>query len=155
MNKRIRNNLILGGSSLLFVVMIATLFLNSYSIQETVKSISITSTKLDYSNKEAGSLKVTKSAEWISSDKVKITMDLDTVSYPSEGEKNLIFVLDTTNAMNQKIESVKESISVLTNTFLVNNNHRIALIDMNEDSTILSNLTNNKEELLVKSKESF
>ncbi len=150
MKKLEKKIFVLGGVCLAFVVMITTLFLNSYSIQETVKSISITSTKLDYSNKEAGSFKVTKSSEWISSEKVKITMDLDTVSFPNEGEKNLILILDTSNVMDGKINSIKDSMNVLIDTFLVNSNYKMALIDMNEESTILSNLTNNKEKITSK-----
>ena len=149
--KKLRSKkLILGGFCLVLIAMITTLFLNSYSIQETVRSITFTSSRLGYSKKESGSFQVTKSAEWISKEKVKITLDIDTVPFSSDRERNLVLILDTSNSMKEDLEEIKRSMILLVNTFLVNNQNKMALIDLNETSSIVSLLTNDKEAITNK-----
>ena len=62
----------------LFIVLVGV-FLKSYAVLEPVKSISFSSEKLNYQNNEPGSVGITKSAEWISSGKARITFELNTV----------------------------------------------------------------------------
>lgn len=69
--------------SLVFVgtlLILSGILFNSFSLPETIKSISFTSENVNYEKKEAGSWKVDKSAKWIAKDQVQITFDVDTVS---------------------------------------------------------------------------
>ncbi len=142
-------NLVIGGISLGIILGVVAILLNSYSAMEPIKSITFSSNELSYTSKEPGSFEVTKSGKWISKDKVRITFDLDTIPLSSEKEKNIILVLDTSNAMDQnKLDQVKESSKALVNTFLSDSKHKVALIEFNENATIRFNLTNDQDSLV-------
>lgn len=122
--------------------------LSSYSTPELVSSITIDSTKLSYSDKIQGSFRITKSAQWISEDKVKVTLDLNTTPLKDENGKDIIFVLDVSDTMkNEKILGIQKELKNIINTSLLDSSNRIALVTYSNSSKILSNLTNNQEEL--------
>lgn len=130
----------------LILSMICIFVLSSYSAPELISSITIDSTELSYQNKTPGSFRITKSAKWISENKVRVTLDLDTVSLKEENEKNIIFVLDTSDIMkNEKILGIKRELQNIVNT--LDSSYQIALITYSDTSKIISNFTNDKEDL--------
>ncbi len=115
---------------------------------QPVKSVEILSEKLDYNKKEPGSWKIDKSAKWISKGTAEITFDLDTTVKNNNKYTDVIFVLDVSGSMEgDKLERVKSDAVELVNYLLDEEKNRAALITFEERSEILSNLTNDKEEL--------
>ena len=120
--------------------------LSSYSAPELVSSITIDSAQLSYQSKAPGSFRITKSAKWISNDKVRVTLDLDTVFLKEKTDKDIIFVLDVSDNMKkEKILGIKKELQNIINT--LDSNNQIALITYSDSSKIISNLTSNKEDL--------
>ena len=120
--------------------------ISSYSVLELVSSITIDSMELNYQNQTPGSFRITKNAKWISSDKVKVTLDLKTIPLKKESNKNIIFVIDNSSVMkNEKILSVKKELQNLVNT--VDSNKKMAIISYSNSSKIISNFTNDGEKL--------
>lgn len=125
------------------------ILLNSYALIETIDSISFTSTKLSYEKKEPGSLKIVKSARWISSDKVRITFDVDSILKRSTQYTDTILVLDLSYTMNgEKLDRLKEELIQLINELLSDSNNQVALITFSTDFKIVSKFTNNKDILV-------
>jgi len=135
--------------SILCVVVLSIfcgLLFSSYSAQELIPSVEIDSKKLSYQEKTPGSFRMTKSAKWISSNQVKVTLDLDTVSYSENKGKDIIFIIDTSTEMkNDKILEVKKEIKNIVNTLLLDSNHKISIITYSDTSKIVTSLSNDKE----------
>ena len=122
---------------------------SSYSVPELVSSITVDSMELNYQNQTPGSFRVTKSAKWISSDKVRVTLDLKTISLEEASDKNIIIVLDTSNTMkNEKVLGIKRELQNIIN--MVDSNKQMAIITYNNSSKIISNFTSNQEKLKEK-----
>ena len=134
---------------LFFMVVVCIGFMSSsYSKTEENASIVVDTTKLSYQDKTPGSFRVTKSAKWISKDQVKVTLDLDTVSLGEGKGKDLIFLLDVSeNMKNERLLRVKKELKNIVNTVLLDSNNRVVIITYSDTSKIISNLTNNQEEL--------
>ncbi|MBO5138329.1 MAG: BspA family leucine-rich repeat surface protein [Bacilli bacterium] len=114
---------------------------------EEVKSITITQD--GYKTKTPGSFNVNKSADWIGVNKARITFDVDTIIKTSNNYKDIIFVLDISGSMSgDKIEKVKSDTKELVESLLNDSNNKVALITFDTNSTILSDFTNNKEEII-------
>ena len=78
--KKVESRLILASIEIIGILfLLVGLLHSSFSLVEPVKSISFTSEKLNYNEKEPGSFKVEKSAKWIEKGKARITFDVDTV----------------------------------------------------------------------------
>ena len=134
---------------LLIIIPIIIFFVGrSFSLEYTqeIKRVEIESE--DYDN--PGSWHIDKSAEWIGSNKARVTFDVSSVIKTVEGRnKDVILVIDVSGSMNgNKLDKVKEDSSSLINYLLSDNNNRVALITFDSDSTILSGFTNNKTALL-------
>ena len=123
---------------------------NSFSLLQPVKSVSIYSNNVSYQNSEPGAWKVTKSAQWTSVGKARITVDIDTILKTEDKTyKDIIMVLDISSSMSgEKLNRVKSDSIELINSVLSNSNNKIALISFNTSSTLLSNLTNDKDTLI-------
>ena len=135
--------------SLLVMATILLVLPFSFAAPTPTKSVEIFSENSNYKEKEAGSWKVTKSAEWISSGKARITFDVDTVAKTANQYTDIILVLDISSSMSgNKLDRVKRDATELVNSLLSNTNNRAALITFDTTSRVVSNLTNNKDELV-------
>ena len=148
-NKNNRNIIgIILGIIILSVVIIIPI---SLATPTPVRSVEIKSENLDYDKKEPGSFKVTKSAKWISKGKAQITFDIDTVMKNDTKDNDVILVLDTSDSMNgKKLERLKADCVELVDSLLADSNNKVALITFGTSSNIVSNFTNNKEDLTNK-----
>ncbi len=133
----------------LLITLAIVLIPSSFSLETEVRSVTITSKELSYEQKEPGSWKVEKSAEWTSKGKARITFDVDTVLKTSSLNKDVILVLDVSGSMaGEKLDRVKHDSKELVNSLLSDSNNRVALITFETESTLVSKLTNEKETIL-------
>lgn len=131
----------------LSIFLVGAIF-SSYALEEPVGSISFTSQSLNYQDKTPGSFKITKSASWLEKGTARVTFDINTILNINEQDTDLLLVLDTTISLEkEKFTQLKESVNEVANSVLSNTNNQIGLITFAKDATILSDFTNNKEEL--------
>lgn len=121
-------------------------FLNGLGIYtEEIKNLEIMSD--DYN--EPGSWHINKSVKWISSNTARITFDVESIFKSDDHNKDIILVLDTSASMDgSRIRKTIEDSSELIDDLLSHEDNNIALITFNSTSTILSEFTNDKYELL-------
>ena len=114
---------------------ITGLLYSSFALVEPIKTISFTSEKLNYNEKEPGSWKVEKNAEWIEKGKARITFQVDSVLKTESKNTDIIFVLDISGSMNgEKLERVKRDSIELINTLLSDSNNKAALVTFDTES---------------------
>ncbi len=121
---------------------------NSFSQSLPIKSIEVFSENSNYKNYEAGAWRVTNSASLISKDKIRVTIDIDTViKSDSNSATDIMFILD--NSMtDERLQRVKKSFDSLLDNYFSNSNNRAGLISFNSRASLVSELTNDKEKLL-------
>ena len=104
----------------------------------------------NYDEEGEAAWKLDKKAEWISRDKVKLTIQADTVIMSTKKPKDVILVYDISGSMqDEKIEEVKKDTKNLF-TYLFGPNsldNKVALISFSDNSSILSELTNDRTAL--------
>jgi len=111
--------------------------LNIFGELTPVDSIEIFSENVDYSKKEAGSWKVTKSARWNGRGTAEITFNIDTVAMLEKEYTDVLFVLDVSGSMyGDKLNRVKNDSVELVESLLSNNKNRAALITFETGSKI-------------------
>lgn len=132
------------------VNILTTKILNSLGVYtEEIKSVGIESN--DYGSKTGGSWHIDKSAIWTSRTEAKITFDVDTIRKARGEHKDVVLVLDVSGSMHgEKMERVKGDAIELVNYLLEDINNRVAIISFSDKSNILSNFSNNREELITK-----
>jgi len=136
---------------LLVVVGAAVVLSNVFGELTPIKSIEIFSEKLDYTKKEPGAWRITKSAKWSSRGIAEITIDVDTIRKSKSKYTDVIFVLDTSDSMEgDRISKAKDGVRELISNLLGEEKNHAALISFDMTSTIHSGLTNNKSELISK-----
>jgi len=114
-----------------------------------IKSIEIFSEQADFSKKEPGSWKITKSAKWVSKGTAEITFDVDTVLKTENKNADVLFVLDISGSMSlDKLNRVKADSIELIESLLSNNKNKAGLITFETNSSIVSELTSDKEQLI-------
>ncbi len=104
----------------------------------------------NYDTEGDAAWKLDKKAEWISKNKVKLTLTANTVIMPTKKPKDVILVYDISGSMqDEKMEEVKKDTkNLFTYLFGVSSlDNKVALISFSDSSTILSDLTNDREEL--------
>ena len=139
------------GLSLMLLLVGIIIIPSALASPVSVKSVTITSERLDYNKKEEGSFKIDKQAEWTSLGKARITFNLDTVMKKEEKDTDIIFVLDISGSMNgDKLTRVKEDSIELIEELMKNKNNKASLITFETDSTIVSEFTSDKDELINK-----
>jgi len=157
--KRIYRYLINKKYKQILLIILAIMFLNSFisittgyniiekSVKRVLESAGIYTEQVKevviksdgYDDSEPGSWKITKKAEWTDTNKVKVTMDLDTVAKSNGKDKDVLFILNAIDN-NDKMESLKNGIQELTNNLLSNNRNQVAYFISNGTQL---NLTNN------------
>ena len=137
-------------ASLVFILCLGIFsFGYAFASTEPVRSITITSRNTSYENKEEGSWQVEKSAYWTKLGEAEIKFKVNTNIKHKSNYTDFIFVLDTSGSMEgEKIQVAKDNAKELINTLFQDNNNKAALITFNDQSNIILDLTNNKEELI-------
>ena len=135
------------------IVFVVSLMLFSFSYAfastELVRSITITSRNTNYETKEEGSWQVEKSAYWTKQGEAEIKFNVNTNVKHKSNYTDFIFVLDTSGSMDgEKIQVAKDNAKELINTLFQDNNNKAALITFSNESNIVLDLTNNKENLI-------
>ena len=123
-------------------------FLDSLGIYtQEIKSVEIQSD--DYNN--PGSWHIDKSAKWIGLHKAQVTFDVNSVIKTSDNYKDIILVIDISGSMSgSKLEKAINDSKELVSYVLSDTNNRVALITFDSTSTIISEFSNEKNELLKK-----
>ena len=152
--KRIRNykKITLLTISIILILISVIIMPNSFAYQNPVKTISFSSQELDYEKNEAGSYKITKSAEWIGKGKARITFQVDTKELIKENTNtDTILIIDTSGSMvGEKLDKVKSDSVDLIKKTLQDNNNKIGIIEFNDNASIVSNLSNDISDLTNK-----
>ena len=134
----------LGGMLTKVLTSITSIFSN----ETEIKTVEITSD--GYEEKEDGSFKITKHADWTSTSTAQITWVMESFIEKDSVKKDIILVLDTSASMNEgrRIDKVKANLKELITEVLVEEDNKLALITFNDDATILSELSDDKKNLL-------
>ena len=115
----------------------------SFAALTPTPSITVPSTTLSYSDKEEGSWQFTKTAKWISKDKARINIKLETIEKPRADYTDVILVLDTSGSMqDSKLTQVQSDVNELINDTIPKGN-KVALITFNDTATVVNGFTDN------------
>ena len=113
----------------------------SFAALTPVSSITVPSTTLSYSDKEEGAWQYTKSAHWLSKNKARINIKVDTIKKKRADYTDVILVLDTSGSMlGTKLTQVQNDVNELINDTIPKGN-KIALITFNDTATVVNNFT--------------
>ena len=97
---------------------------------------------MSYSDKEEGSWQYTKSAYWLSKDKARINIKVDTLEKNRADYTDVILVLDTSGSMlGSKLTQVQTDVNELINDTIPKGN-KIALITFNDTANVVNDFTN-------------
>ncbi len=137
--------------SLLFFSLLIFFIGNAFAALEPVRSIIITSEKTSYTNSQEGAWQVEKSGSWIKKGTAEVSFNVDTILKTNNKYTDIIFVLDISGSMSgEKLDRVRSDTTQLVEILLSNTNNRAALITFDTNSSILSDLTNDKDSLVEK-----
>ncbi len=151
LEKRFFKNVIFSSYLVLLLLLSIIAVPKIFAELQPVKSIEIYSDKLDYKKNEAGSWKITKSAKWISKGIAEITFDVDTIKKTKSKYTDVLFVLDVSGSMDgDKLNRVKADTIEVLDDLLSYDGNRAGLISFDTDSEVISDFTNNKNELMSK-----
>ena len=137
--------------SIFVFMMFIGIFSISYAFAAVnpIRSITITSRNTNYEDKEEGSWQVEKSAYWTKLGEAEIKFNMKTNVKHKSNYTDFIFVLDTSGSMDgEKIQVAKDNSKELINTLFQDNNNKVALITFGDESNIILDLTNNKDNLI-------
>ena len=100
------------------------------------------------SNIDDGNWTITKNANWTSSSTARVTIDLESDVIPNKINKDIIFVVDTSESMTgSKLDRVKDETINVLDQLLENSSNRVAIITFNNDAQVISDFTSDKEVL--------
>ncbi len=129
-------------SSIVLIGLLIVFISYSFAALTPVSSITVPSTTLSYPNKEEGSWQYTKSAYWLSKNKARINIKVDTIKKKRADYTDVILVLDTSGSMlGTKLTQVQNDVNELINDTIPKGN-KIALITFNDTATIINDFTN-------------
>ena len=129
-------------SSIVLIGLLIVFISYSFAALTPTPSITVPSTTLSYSDKEEGAWQYTKSAYWLSKDKARINIKVDTLEKNRADYTDVILVLDTSGSMlGSKLTQVQNDVNELINDTIPKGN-KIALITFNDSATVVNNFTN-------------
>ena len=129
-------------SSIVLIGLLIVFISYSFATLTPVSSITVPSTTLSYPNKEEGAWQYTKSAYWISKNKARVNIKVDTIKKKRADYTDVILVLDTSGSMlGTKLTQVQNDVNELINDTIPKGN-KIALITFNDGATVVNNFTN-------------
>lgn len=136
------------GTNTNIVAVGAKRFLNGLGIYtEAVSNVEIEDSNYD----DSGTWHVDKSAKWTGSGTAKVTFDLSSVMKTGENKKDVILVLDISGSMSgDKMEKMRSDAKELIRYLLSDSSNRIALITFEDTATIVSEFSNDMDDLLEK-----
>ena len=130
-------------SSIVLIGLLIVFMSYSFAALTPTPSITVPSTTLSYSDKEEGSWQFTKTAKWISKDKARINIKLETIEKPRADYTDVILVLDTSGSMqDSKLTQVQSDVNELINDTIPKGN-KVALITFNDTATVVNGFTDN------------
>lgn len=89
-----------------------------FAAPSPVKSVEIFSEKADFSEKKAGSWKLTKSAKWVSKGVVEVNLNLETVRMAKSRYTDVILVLDLSGSMDGTVNEQRTLYKQVVNNHL-------------------------------------
>ena len=129
-------------SSIVLIGLLIVFISYSFAALTPTPSITVPSTTLSYAGSEEGSWQYTKSAYWLSKNKARINIKVDTIKKKRADYTDVILVLDTSGSMlGTKLTQVQNDVNELINDTIPKGN-KIALITFNDSATVLNNFTN-------------
>ena len=129
-------------SSIVLIGLLIVFISYSFAALTPTPSITVPSTTLSYPNKEEGAWQYTKSAYWISKNKARVNIKVDTIKKKRADYTDVILVLDTSGSMlGTKLTQVQNDVNELINDTIPKGN-KIALITFNDGATVVNNFTN-------------
>ena len=128
-------------SSIVLIGLLIVFISYSFAALTPTPSITVPSTTLSYSNKEEGAWQYTKSAYWLSKNKARINIKVDTIKKKRADYTDVILVLDTSGSMlGTKLTQVQNDVNELINDTIPKGN-KIALITFNDTAIIINDFT--------------
>ncbi len=129
-------------SSIILIGLLIVFMAYSFAALTPTPSITVPSTTLSYAGSEEGAWQYTKSAHWLSKNKARINIKLDTIKKKRADYTDVILVLDTSGSMlGSKLTQVQNDVNELINDTIPKGN-KIALITFNDSATVVNNFTN-------------
>ena len=129
-------------SSIVLIGLLIVFISYSFAALTPTSSITVPSTTLSYIGSEEGAWQYTKSAYWLSKDKARINIKVDTIKKKRADYTDVILVLDTSGSMlGSKLTQVQNDVNELINDTIPKGN-KIALITFNDSATVVNNFTN-------------
>ncbi len=141
-----RKLLFLCGAFFLVMMLLISLISVSFAALSATESIDILSEKVNYENKEQGSWKIKKAANWLSKGKVKVTYNIDTKAMIKSEGIDLLLVVNTANSLSDEQFSVMRSnLNAFSDSVLKDgSSSRMALLSFNSTYSIVSDFTDDK-----------
>ena len=133
-----------------FVALIGILIVlvgSSLATLTPVSSITVPSTTLSYSDKVEGAWQYTKSAYWLSKDKARINIKVDTLKKNNADYTDIVLMLDLADFSENDITYLKSELSDFVNENVLKGN-KISIIGFSDLAVIMSGFTDNSEILL-------
>ena len=129
-------------SSIVLIGLLIVFISYSFAALTPTPSITVPSTTLSYAGSEEGAWQYTKSAYWLSKNKARINIKVDTIKKKRADYTDVILVLDTSGSMlGSKLTQVQNDVNELINDTIPKGN-KIALITFNDTATVVNNFTN-------------
>ena len=129
-------------SSIVLIGLLIVFISYSFAALTPIPSITVPSTTLSYAGSEEGSWQYTKSAYWLSKNKARINIKVDTIKKKRADYTDVILVLDTSGSMlGSKLTQVQNDVNELINDTIPKGN-KIALITFNDSATVVNDFTN-------------
>ena len=138
--------LFLCGAFFLAMTILISLISVSLAALTATESIEILSEKVNYENREQGSWKIKKSANWLTKGKVKVTYNIDTKAMIKAKNIDLLLVVNTSNSLSdEQFNTMKSDLNKFSDSILKDgSSSRIALLSFNSTYSLVSDFTSDK-----------